>query len=315
MPAPLPIVHANLDTLVLARLATTSRPGPHAALVQALRGFTPPHLDAAAWSTALFEAVTRLRAAGELDDQRRATAPGRSLQARLGLTSPPSWPRVTDHVLPGLALGVDATDDRAHARLRGRDAWAAAILGRAFGTWHRGAPPGLSAACDALVWRALALPPPVQRTPPTIRTHFLAQLLAGGGGGATIERQAALLAAREVGAVRTDARALREALVRRWLVGQRWGDFAAQVAAAAARATDGRFGPRKVFISAVWRDPTFSAMTLDEFKRALLAAHQAGTVRLARADLTGAFAPELLRDSELAHLETRYHFIERTEAS
>ena len=80
------------------------------------------------------------------------------------------------------------------------------------------------------------------------------------------------------------------------------------------RATDGRFGPRKVFIASVWRDPAFGGLALADFKARLLAAHRAGAVTLARADLVGAMDPALVRESEVAHGDSRYHFVE-TEAA
>jgi hypothetical protein len=51
-------------------------------------------------------------------------------------------------------------------------------------------------------------------------------------------------------------------------------------------------------------------MPLVDFKQRLLAAHRAGGVTLVRADLTGAMDPELVRESETAHLDTRYHFVD-----
>ncbi|HVV85689.1 MAG TPA: hypothetical protein VHE35_21670, partial [Kofleriaceae bacterium] len=87
-------------------------------------------------------------------------------------------------------------------------------------------------------------------------------------------------------------------------------DFAAEVRAAAARATDGRFGPRKVFIASLWRDHAFRDLSLDDFKARLLAAHRGGALTLARADLVAAMDPDLVRDSELAHGDSRYHFVE-----
>jgi hypothetical protein len=116
-------------------------------------------------------------------------------------------------------------------------------------------------------------------------------------------------------------RALRQDLVRRWLCGEEptasfdLAVFGGAVREAAARSVDGTFGPRKVFIASVWsavRDhPVARGMSLDDFKRQLLAAHRAGLVTLARADLAGAMNPDAIRESETAHLEARYHFVER----
>jgi hypothetical protein len=169
------------------------------------------------------------------------------------------------------------------------------------------------------VWRALGLAGRRARSPSELRGHVVGQLVAAASG--PVERRAALLAAREAGAVRADVRALREALVRRWLCGQAWpaparvdatpAGFAAAVKAAAAGATTGTFGDRKVFIASLWRAPAFAGLSLAEFKARLLAAHQAGAIRLARADLVAAMDPALVRESELPHLEATYHFVER----
>ena len=77
-----------------------------------------------------------------------------------------------------------------------------------------------------------------------------------------------------------------------------------------ARAGD-LLGWRKVFIASLWRDPAFHDLPLAEFKQRLLDAHHAGTVTLARADLVAAMDPELVRESETPHQDTRYHFVER----
>ncbi len=303
------LVTARLDDLVLGRIATSARPLAHGAIAQALRPFAPASYDEARWSTAIFEATARLTAAGDLDDQRQARNPDAAAEARFAATGELSWKRLHEQIVPALALGV--TDARGQARLKGRDAWVAATIGRALALWIGGPPPTLGAVCDALVWHALGLPGRPRRTPPELRAHFVSQVLGAGTG--SVERRAALLAARETGAVRADLRALREALVRRWLCGQAWSadDFATTVRTAAERTTDGVFGERKVFISSLWRDPAFASVTLDDFKRRLIAAHQAGTVSLARADLIAAMDPDLVRESEISHLETRYHFVER----
>lgn len=52
-------------------------------------------------------------------------------------------------------------------------------------------------------------------------------------------------------------------------------------------------------------------MPLDAFKRQLLSAHKAGLLVLARADLVAAMNPRDVAESETAHLEARYHFVER----
>jgi hypothetical protein len=306
----------RLDDLVRARIATRTKPATAEALAGELAAYAPTHATSRPWSSEVDAALARTGPRVD-DDVRRALA------ARFGSSKPP-WQALVTKTIPALALGVAVDDKRTLARLAKREDWAAAITARALGLWDDGPPPRLSAVCDAVVWRGLGLAGKAKRTPPEIRAHFVHQLLAAGSG--PPERLLPLLAARELGIVRADLRALREALVRRWLCGQEWGaapraearsigDFASAVRDSAEHATDGVFGGRKVFISTLWKDmrghPAFGALTLAEFKAQLLAAHKAGLLALARADLTAAMDASAVRDSETSHLEARYHFVER----
>jgi hypothetical protein len=201
--------------------------------------------------------------------------------------------------------------------------------------------------CDALAWRELGLAGVAKRCPPEIRALFVQrQLLASGGsasgapGNGAVrgdpgppERLVRVLAAREVAAPRPELRVLRDALVRCWFGGRALGrpgspsppgsaspgpraappSFAADALAAAGQARDGWFGDRKVFVSAVWRElrknPQWSAMTLDECKQRLVAAHRAGALVLARADLVAAMDPELVGASEITTDGASFHFV------
>ena len=312
----------RLDDLVLARLVTRKTHAASTELAAELAAYAPSHVERRAWEAAIDASVGRTV----------EPADARALAERLGVSGKVQWQPLVARILPMLALGIAADDRRGQARLAKREDWAAAIVGRAHGIWTDGPAPRLAVVCDTLVWRALALPGKAKKTPPEIRAHFLHRNLGAGSG--PPEKLLPLLAARELGIVRADLRALREALVRRWLTGQEWrpgaatattaepaarapsiGDFARAVRDSAERATDGLFGGRKVFIASLWQGmrshPTFGALTLDEFKSQLVAAHKAGLVALARADLTAAMDPGVVRDSETAHLEARYHFVER----
>ena len=93
--------------------------------------------------------------------------------------------------------------------------------------------------------------------------------------------------------------------------------FITAVHDAVARATTtpgAMFGPRKVFISAVWDAlPPSAAKGLDlsGFKRRLLDARRSGKVSLARADLVAAMDPDLVRRSETHDDGAEFHFIVR----
>lgn len=303
------IISERLDELVAARRASLKKPPTNAALAKDLTRFAPTHVQGLSWESQVEAACERLR-------QRE----GRS-------DKPAPWRAFVEKTVPALALGIASDDRRALARLKGSDDWAAAIVSRARGLWTDGPAPRLAAVCDALVWRALSLPGKPKGTPAEIRSHFLRELLSAASGPPA--KQLTMLAAHDLGIVRADPKSLRDALVRRWLCGQQWqpapapaparpasiGDFASAVRESAEHATDGIFGGRKVFISSLWRGmrahPTFGALTLDEFKEQLVAAHKAGLLALARADLTGAMDPSAVSESETSHLESRYHFVER----
>jgi hypothetical protein len=304
----------RLEALVVARAHAASAKTSLGDLVKPLARFAPGALTPAAWRDRLAEVVAALRAQDALDADLRPR--DGELARRIGRAAGRSWAELSDRVLPALALGIAADDARSHARLDGRDAWAAAIVGRALGVWRDGPPPSLAALCDALVWRELALPGAPKRCPPELRALFVHRRLGGAAG--PPERLVRVLAAREVDAPRPELRALRDALVRGWLAGRPLGEaapaaFATDVLGAAARVVDGRFGDRKVFVSAVWdelhRDPRWADLALAEFKTRLVAAHRAGELALARADLVAAMDPALVAASEIAADGASFHFI------
>jgi len=316
----------RLQTLVVARIATTKVPPGSRELVKGLVRFASPERSPAAFADEIEAALGTLVAQGAVDGTGRVAREG-ELARRIGKHPPATWARVVDRFLPGLALGLAPDDAKGHARLAGRDAWAAAIVARALGIWTSGPPPSPSAVCDAVVWRKLGLAGRPKRTPPEVRAHFVQLELAAGVG--AVDWQVRMLAARLIAAPRAELRALRDALVRRWIAGVDFGapaaptaevgvdpgapDFAGAVAAAARTAEDGVFGDRKVFIAAVWRGlrAPWAELTLDAFKQRLLDAHRAGQVSLARADLVSAMDPALVAASEAASGDARFHFVVR----
>jgi len=306
-------IATRIEALVVGRAHTAARPLATRELIEPLAKFAPGDVTASAWRDELAAAVEAVRARGVLDPGNRLR--DRDELARLiGRTGARAWSQLANSVLPGLGLGL-AADDKALAKLGDQDAWAAAIVARALELWTGGPPPSLAAVCDALVWRRLELPAKPKRCPPELRAHFVGREL-GAAPAAPPERLVRLLAAREVGAPRPDLRALRESLVRGWLVGRSVGrrPFAAHVRTAASAAKD-VFGDRKVFIASVWnelrRDPSWAALTLDDFKARLVAAHRAGDLALARADLVAAMDPELVNASETTTDGASFHFIVR----
>lgn len=301
------ILADRLDLLVLARIATSkARPGL-GSIASALRRFAPATVSETDWTHLVSEALDRTK---QLD-------PAAEVQERLGPKRP--WKQLAERVLPALGLGLDLSDDKAIAKLTGRDEWTAAIAGRALGLWTTGPAPSLSALCDAYAWQSLGLPGRAKRCPPEVRALFLQRELRSDPG--PPDRLLRLLVARELEAPRPELRVLRDALVRRWLQGKVLGapsTFTDDVRRATRTARYGVFGGRKVFISALWdelrRDKRWSSLTLPDLKHRLLDAHRAGSIELARADLVAAMDPRLVADSETLADGASFHFIVREEA-
>lgn len=76
---------------------------------------------------------------------------------------------------------------------------------------------------------------------------------------------------------------------------------------------DDRFHDNKVFIAPLWRtsqqESSFPRLTLAEFKACLLKANREGLLHLSRADLVQAMDPQLVAESETAHLTATFHFV------
>ena len=286
----------RLETLVIARLAT-SKKKPDVA--KDLARFAPTTLGEADFREAVQSIVDR------------GVDPSQ-LAARLGKHTAKTWQQLVEKALPAIALGVAPADTK---RLAGRDAWVAAIAARALGLWTDGPPPSLATVCDAYAWQQLALAGKPKRCPPEVRAVFIARTL--GVEVSAPDRLLRIYAAAQLGAPRPELRALRDALVRNWLVGKQLGiqRFADEVQSIARATRTGVFGERKVFISSIWdelrKHPTWSTLTLDEFKARLVRAHRDGDLELARADLVGSLDPRLVSASETTADGTSFHFIVR----
>lgn len=293
------MIAERLETLVIARLATSKQPLAADAVAKQLSRFAPTTLSEPDFRAEVAAIVERGVDTAEL-------------AARLGRHTAKTWQQLVERALPAIALGASPADVK---RLAGRDTWVAAIAGRALGLWTDGPPPSLATVCDAYAWKQLALAGKPKRCPPEVRAAFIARTL--GVEVAAPDRLLRIYAAAQLGAPRPELRALRDALVRNWLVGKQLGApaFAADVQSIARATRSGVLGDRKVFISSVWdelrRHPTWSALTLDEFKTRLVRAHRDGDVELARADLVGALDPRLVSASETTADGTSFHFIVR----
>lgn len=78
--------------------------------------------------------------------------------------------------------------------------------------------------------------------------------------------------------------------------------------------SDGRYGPEKVFVSAIWHGLQRSHRlngdySLERFKRWLVEANRKGLLVLARADLIGAMDNKLVAESEIREPGATFHFV------
>ncbi|HEY0987601.1 MAG TPA: hypothetical protein VGD80_11145 [Kofleriaceae bacterium] len=77
--------------------------------------------------------------------------------------------------------------------------------------------------------------------------------------------------------------------------------------------SDGRFGPEKVFVSAIWHriesDSRLPELSLERFKRWLVTANRDQLLDLARADRVGAMDAKLVAESEIRDLGSTFHFV------
>jgi len=314
------LLRDRAEALIIARAHTLRAPASSHDLVGVLARFCPLEQTPSAWTAELGRIAEALRGPVLATDNQLLDRD--ELERRIGAHHATTWAQLADRVLPGLGLGIAAEDRKSHAKLSSRDAWAAAIVARARGHWTQGPPPSLSAVCDAVAWQALGLASKPKRLPAEVRGLFLSRDLDGADPTAP-DRLVRQHAARALGVPRADGRALREGLVRAWLLGRSLGplattSFVEQVARVARDLRTGVFGERKVFISAVWdhlrRDPRWSTLSLDDFKQRLVTAHRAGDLVLARADLVAAMDPAIVTASETAGDGAQFHFIVREHA-
>jgi hypothetical protein len=217
MTTPHSVVPERLETLILARLSSSGKPPTEAMLAQALQRYAPATVTGPQWRELVAQALQELQRR-EIVTAERGVARSDELVRRIGSHSAKRWQRRFDQILPALALGLRSDDTRAHDRLKGRDAWSAAIAGRAFGVWTDGLPPSPSRVCDMLVWRELGLSGRPRSCPPEVRAYFLRDhVVADRGSPLQLLRQRA---AQAIEAPRVDGSAIVAGLVRMWLTGR-----------------------------------------------------------------------------------------------
>ena len=102
------LVTERLETLLLARLASSATPPTLTALADDLHRYAPPGGDAPRWRDRVAECLRGLAARGTVDDERRVARLD-DLERRTG-TRAARWQAWSERILPALALGVRADD-------------------------------------------------------------------------------------------------------------------------------------------------------------------------------------------------------------
>jgi hypothetical protein len=308
---------SRLELVVLATLSQRKPPSERS-IAEAVQPLALPAESLGEARAAITQTLNELRARGLVDPTRRAlTDDGRrALRGALQLERTPTWREVRDLHLPALALGLQPGSAEAKRALQDGEAIQASVLGAELGVREVRT---LRELCNELVVASLGMAP-TRVTLNRILAHVLAQRAGVEAKGEPSELGARLAAA-ALRARKSDKRSLARALARRWTTSNGASapapgsnDFSAAVVAAVPRVgPTGRYGPEKVFISALWRALPDSAksggMTLEVFKRWLLDANAAGSVVLARADLVGAMDPTLVSESEVADRGATFHFV------
>lgn len=301
-----------IDELILVRVL----PGPSRPSVPQLARELGPMFRRPPPAEAFRDAVSRLRAAGDLGPTGLAPTDSGAKRALafLGLPSLPArwtWRTIRSQALPARVLGLSPTAPATKRTLGSADRLTATLLARQYGL--AGSPTTARTALEALVCKELGHPEC-----------------------ATLDALAAVVLSRKLGSDDTLSPAVARRLAPRVLLGADkvaglrdalllgWADpsgdtdtdtdadpvDADAVARAAASATTGRFGRDKVLVHHVWAAlPPARRPGLDAFKRALVALNAAGQTTLARADLVQLMDPDELRQAEIVVGDAVFHFV------
>jgi len=299
----------KLSVLTLCWIATSRSRPRMSDLRKALFGFGEHRVGRAEWPALMERVLNHLREAQQIEASGplRLTAGGaHKLCEELGLEALPAAPRFS-----GLRAALVARSQRAAGN--GADDLRAAVLQRNLGLRLSGAV-RMPAVRNAMAWKALGRDDDSPFTREAVIAWVLEQKL-GPVRVRSSEKGLSLLAAKLGGASRTTADSLRHAALRSWLDGAseaepevRLEDFARHVVRIAEETTSGRFGDRLVFISHVFRRAAPGGDER-EFKRKLGEAHQAGLLKLSRADLVEAMDPGDVAASATAVRSATFHFV------
>jgi len=321
---------SRVGELALVWLLTRAEgKGARSDVSRALRPFTDHRWSSGEWGARLDETLARLGQDGLVTQNARKglllTPQGRSRALEvLGVERLPkgaTWKQLKGTHLVALALGL--TPSSANLSRLGRAEGMRAVLVQKHLGLEPSRPQSLAQIRDLLCWRQLGVETDKPFTLAAVQAVLLGRSLEATRE-VTAPQALQQIAARSVGARRTDTESLRLAALRAWTFPSGEGGpqapapvspeeplraFAEQVVRAARSVTTGRFGDDRVFISHVWR--ALQGLGLDEqaFKRRLVEANQRRLLSLSRADMVELMDPAELSASEVRHLGATFHFI------
>ncbi len=303
--------------------------GARSDLSRALKPFTDHRWSSGEWGARLDETLARLGQDGLVTQNARKaltlTAQGHSRALEvLGVERLPkstTWKQLKGTHLVALALGL--TPSAANLSQLGRaESMRAMLLQKHLGL-ESSRPRSLVQIRDLLCWRQLGVETDKPFTLATVQAVLLSRELEATRE-VTAPQALQQIAARSVGARRTDTESLRLAALRTWTFPageprppaptpaspeEPLHAFAEQVVRAARSATAGRFGDDRVFISHVWRAMQGHGLDEQAFKRRLIEANQRRLLSLSRADMVELMDPAELAASEVRHLGATFHFV------
>ncbi|MCP3098066.1 hypothetical protein LZ198_04150 [Myxococcus sp. K15C18031901] len=328
----------RLAGLALSWLLTRGPQGDsRVELEAALRPLVEHRLSRAEWKTRAQGLVDALLAEGLVEARGRSrlalTEEGRArVQAFLQVEQLPrslTWKKLKATHL--LARGLGLPPSRAVlTRLSKADGVRTAVLRRQHpdvGTDEL----SLAQLRDRLLWRQLGVETERPFSLSAVQAHLLGQLLE-----ADVKdprRGLEQWVARAAGSTRVDAEAVRQTLLRGWLLPEATSapveeraaptaprtrppparvsveDFAEHVLDVARALPTGRFGHDKVFISHVWRALQPEWPHREAFDAALLEANRTRHLSLTRADLVSAMDPTDVAESEVRSFGASFHFV------
>lgn len=326
----------RVSELVLVWLLTRAEgKGSRSGLSSALKAFSAHRWSSGEWSTRLDETLAALESRGLLQQTARKgvslTKEGRARALRFlelerlpkGLT----WKKLRLTYLTARALGLPST----HAsRLDKAGNLRAVLVQKQLGLEGVGTRT-LNEVRDTLCWKQLGVDTDKPFTLAAVQSFLLGKVLQSSR---EVKPSQALeqLAARSVGARRTDAESLRVAALQSWLIPATEPSapatrdsqppapaprptedglpaFAERVLNTARSATTGRFGDDRVFISHVYRAMREPGLDEQSFKNRLVEANRKRLLSLSRADMVELMDRADVEASEIRHLGSTFHFI------